>query len=72
MGGTLLLLASALGMPASEVQIKLGAIFAIGVVKEGHGPMLRNPKARRAALVWMVAPLISILFAYLLSLAFLG
>lgn len=71
-GGTLLLLASALGMPASEVQIKLGAIFAIGVVKEGHGPMLRNPKARRAALVWMVAPVISILIAYLLSVIFLG
>lgn len=70
-GGTLLLLASALGMPASEVQIKLGAIFAIGVAKQGHVAMFRNPAARRAALVWMVAPLISILVAYLLSILIL-
>jgi len=70
-GASLLLLASGLGMPASEVQITLGAIFAIGVVKNGHAAMLRHPATRRAAMVWTVAPLISILVAYLLSLALL-
>lgn len=70
-GASLLLLASGLGMPASEVQITLGSIFAIGVVKNGHAAMLRHPATRRAAVVWAVAPLISILVAYLLSLAFL-
>ncbi|MGQ9475207.1 MAG: anion permease [Actinomycetota bacterium] len=67
-GASLLLLASALGMPASEVQIKLGAIFAVGVVKNGHRAMFRNQAARRAALVWVVAPLFSLAFAYLMAL----
>ncbi len=66
-GASLLLLASGLGMPASEVQIKLGAIFAIGVVKNGHAFMLRNPAARRAAVVWAVAPLISVVIAWALA-----
>lgn len=66
-GASLLLLASGLGMPASEVQIKLGAIFAIGVAKEGHAAMLRNPAVRKAALVWVVAPLISVITAWVLA-----
>jgi len=70
-GASLLLLASGLGMPASEVQITLGSIFAIGVVKNGHAAMLRHPATRRAAVVWAAAPLISVLVAYLLSLALL-
>jgi phosphate/sulfate permease len=67
---SLLLLASGLGMPASEVQINLGAIFAIGVVKNGHSFMLRNPAARRAALVWAVAPVISVAIAWMLAFLF--
>jgi len=67
-GASLLLLASAFGMPASEVQIKLGAIFAVGVLKNGHREMFRNPAARRALLVWAVAPLFSLATAYLMAL----
>jgi sulfate permease len=67
-GASLLLLASGLGMPASEVQIKLGAIFAIGVVKSGHAFMWRNPAARKAALVWTIAPIISVAIAWILAL----
>ncbi|MBC7084599.1 MAG: inorganic phosphate transporter [Firmicutes bacterium] len=53
-GGTLLLLASALGMPASEVQIKLGAIFAIGVVRAGTGPCsaIRPPGEPPSSGLW--------------------
>jgi phosphate/sulfate permease len=70
-GASLLLLASGLGMPASEVQIKLGAIFAIGVVKNGHVFMLRNPAARRSAVVWAVAPLLSVAIAWGLARVFI-
>ena len=66
-GASLLLLASGLGMPASEVQINLGAIFAIGVVKTGHAAMLRNAATRRAAAVWTVAPIISVVIAWFLA-----
>ncbi len=70
-GASLLLVASGLGMPASEVQIKLGAIFAIGVVKNGHAFMLRNPAARKAALVWAVAPILSVAIAWGLARVFI-
>jgi sulfate permease len=70
-GASLLLLASGLGMPASEVQIKLGAIFAIGVVKSGHAFMWRNPAARKAAVVWAVAPVISVAIAWILAQVFM-
>lgn len=69
---SLLLLASALGMPASEVQIELGAIFAVGAVKRGHPAMLRNSAARKAALVWVIAPLVSLGISYLLASLFLA
>jgi sulfate permease len=66
-GASLLLVASGLGMPASEVQIKLGAIFAIGVVKNGHIFMFRNPAARKSAVVWTVAPILSVAIAWALA-----
>ena len=64
--GSLLILASLLGMPASEVQIMLGAIFGVGVVQKGHRHMLGKSEVQRAALVWVIAPVLSVGISYLL------
>ena len=64
--GSLLLLASLLGMPASEVQIMMGAVFGMGVVRDGHRNMLAKPEMRKSAVVWVIAPALSVGISYAL------
>lgn len=58
---TLLLVASvSRGVPTSLVQMNTGAIMALGVVKEGWGPIMRRTSVRKLFTVWIVAPLVSL------------
>lgn len=67
---TLLILASALGVPQSLVQLNMASIFAISCVKNGHRHTLDQHLARKTFLVWMITPLLSVVIAYLLLFIF--
>ena len=68
---TLLLVASALGVPQSLVQLNICAIFAVSSLKNGHQSTLKHYLTRKTFLVWLVTPLISLLVSYF-SLLLLG
>lgn len=65
---TLLLVASvSRGIPTSLVQMNTGAIMAIGIVKEGWGPILRRTSVRKLFTVWVVAPLMALGIAFVVT-----
>ncbi|MFA4842810.1 MAG: inorganic phosphate transporter [Candidatus Omnitrophota bacterium] len=68
---TLLLFASALGIPQSLVQLNLASIFAISSLKNGHRHTINHHITKRTFLVWIITPLLSIAVAYILSVLFL-
>jgi len=63
--GTLLIIASILGIPQSLVQLNICSIFAISCLKNGHRFTLDQQLTRRTFLVWLVTPLISTGLVYL-------
>ena len=64
--GTLLIIASALGIPQSLVQLNICSIFAISCLKNGHRFTLDQQLTKKTFLVWIVTPLISLCLTYLL------
>jgi len=63
---TLLILASVLGIPQSLVQLNLSSIFAISCIKDGHNYTLDKHLTKKTFLVWMVAPIFSVILSFLL------
>ncbi len=61
---TLLIFASILGVPQSLVQLNLCSIFAVSSLKNGHKHTLDLDITRKAILVWVITPLISILISF--------
>lgn len=57
--GSLLLLASWLGIPQSLVQINAASIIAVSLVKEGSWSLMPASMLRKIGLLWVVSPLIA-------------
>ena len=65
--GTLMIIASVCGVPQSFVMIKVAAVVAIGVLKNGHRETFRNPVIRKTYLAWIITPAIATALSYLLT-----
>jgi phosphate/sulfate permease len=61
--GTLLLLASVIGIPSALAQLNVGAIIGLGSFKHGPKTMLTTPAVRRVFTVWVVTPIIAFVLA---------
>lgn len=62
--GTLMLIASWLGIPQSFVMLQMGALFAVSSVKHGSEYTYENPLIRRTFYTWTVNPLITLIISY--------
>lgn len=60
--GTLLLGASAYGIPQSLVQLNAAAVVAVWRVKDEAVPIGAHPVLRKMVLLWLVTPLIGVVF----------
>lgn len=62
---TLLLIASiSKGIPTSLVQMNAAAIIALGVCKIGWRETLSRSSVKKMAIIWVIAPLISLLLSF--------
>ena len=57
--GSLLLIASLLGIPQSSVQLSFACVLAVAFAKDDMRVVLSNPVIRRVVLLWFVNPLIA-------------
>lgn len=69
--GTLMIIASVLGVPQSFVIIKVASILAISGVKNGHRITFLSPTTRKTYITWMVTPILAVIISYFLSFIFL-
>ncbi|MEW5820759.1 MAG: inorganic phosphate transporter [Cyanobacteriota bacterium] len=69
--GSLLLSASFLGVPQSLVQLNVASIFAVGCSKDGFKEMVKVYTIKKAIAIWIIAPILSLVLAYLLGVVFL-
>jgi sulfate permease len=65
--GTLMIIASACGVPQSFVIIKVASVFAISGLKNGHKTTFTNPVTKRTYLTWVITPLIAVVLSYILT-----
>lgn len=66
--GTLTIFASIMGIPQSFVMIKLGALFAVSGIKNGHKITFLNPVTKKTYANWIFSPLVAGIISYLLTL----
>jgi len=65
---TLLIFASAVrGIPTSLVQLNTAAIIALGITKVGWKNVLSSSSVKKLLVVWIIAPIISLVFSLLLT-----
>lgn len=64
--GSLMIVASLLGIPQSFVMIKVAAVIAISGLKDGHAITFRNPTIRKTCMTWMITPFLSVLLSYIM------
>jgi sulfate permease len=64
--GTLMIIASILGVPQSFVMIKVASVFAISGLKNGHKSTFFNPVTKRTYLTWVITPITSVMLSYFL------
>lgn len=64
---TLIVIASLFGVPQSFVMLKMGSIFAIGGLKDGHKATFLNPFTRTTYITWAVTPFIAFFMAFSLT-----
>ena len=69
--GTLMIIASAFGVPQSFVMLNMGAIFAVASLKEGHSLTFSKPLTKSILYTWTINPLITFFMSWGLSYAFL-
>jgi sulfate permease len=65
--GTLMIIASLLGVPQSFVMIKMASLFAIGGLKNGHKVTFANPVTKKTYLTWIITPVIAAIISFLLT-----
>lgn len=66
--GSLLLSASYLGIPQSLVQLNVASILAVGCSRHGVKEMANTAAVKKAFIIWIIAPIIAFVLAYLLCL----
>lgn len=64
--GTLMIIASVLGIPQSFVMIKVACVFAVGGLKDGHRTLMSNPITKKTYISWLATPILSIILSYFL------
>ncbi len=64
--GTLMIIASILGVPQSFVMINVASVFAISGLKNGHRLTFSNPVTKKTYLTWIITPVIAMMISYLL------
>lgn len=57
--GTLMLVASAFGIPQSFVMLKMGAIFAVSSLKDGERSTFQKPLTKRILYTWTINPIVT-------------
>jgi sulfate permease len=65
--GTLMLIASAYGVPQSFVMLKMGAIFAVSSLKDGSKETFQKPLTKRTLYTWTINPIITFFISFGLS-----
>lgn len=65
--GSLMIVASILGVPQSFVMIKVAAVIAVSGLKDGHAITFRNPMIQKTCITWVVTPVISVFLSYALT-----
>jgi sulfate permease len=70
--GTLLIIASRLGIPQSFVMLQLTALFAIASVKHGKTETFADRTTKLMFLTWMINPLIIVVVSWGLSTLIIG
>jgi len=65
--GTLMIIASLLGVPQSFVMIKVASLFAISGLKNGHKITFANPVTKKTYLTWIITPIIAVAISFLLT-----
>lgn len=65
--GTLMIVASAFGVPQSFVMLKMGAIFAVASLKDGSTETFRKPMTKKTLYTWTINPIITFLISWGLS-----
>lgn len=69
---SLLIIASLLGFPQSLVQLNAFSIMAIGTIKHEHVLAIGQKAVRKIFLVWLIAPTLAFILAYVLLRVFIG
>ncbi len=64
--GTLMIIASALGVPQSFVHLNIASLFGISSLKNGHNYTIRRSITKRTLMVWLISPLIAMSLSFLL------
>ena len=62
--GTLMLIASALGIPQSFVMLQIGSLFAVSALKHGNELTWENPITKKTLVTWAINPLIVFLVTW--------
>jgi len=70
--GTLMIFASVFGVPQSFVMLKMGAIFAVSSLKDGHDSTFNKPLTKRTLYTWTINPIITFFVSLGLAYAVLG
>jgi sulfate permease len=65
--GTLIIIASVMGVPQSFVMIKVASILAISGLKNGHRSTFANPVTKKTYLTWAITPIIAIVLSFILT-----
>ncbi len=65
--GTLMIIASSLGIPQSLVMIKVATITAVSGIKDGHRITFDNKLLRKMCVTWIIMPFAAIIISYLLA-----
>ncbi len=61
---TLMIVASASGVPQSFVHLKMASIFAIASLKDGYGVTIKRQIAKRTLAAWTVSPVLSVMISF--------
>ena len=70
--GTLMLFASAFGVPQSFVMLKMGAIFAVSSLKDEQQSTFQKPLTKRTLYAWTINPIITFFISLGLSTVIMG
>lgn len=65
--GSLMIVASAFGVPQSFVMLQMGSLFAVSVLKKGTSETWNDPVTRRTLYSWTINPVVALLTSFILS-----